>query len=346
METFEEIILSRVIITFNQIIKPENMKLFIDANVYLPFYNSNAIEFRKLLKTLDEVKSDIIITEQIVNEVIRNRFNMFKGSFDNYAKQAKVVEMELPLHILSSMDKELKEWNKQRKKLTTDSIEPNNLFKTIRDKALIQVYEGNDDVSNTLDKIFKKAIKPNKKERDEALFRLNTGNPPGKNSDPLGDQLNWTILLNKLKGVSKIWIVTKDNDFCIEWNNKERKLNPFLHRELKTKHPKLEVELHDDLSTALDSYGKARKKKIQNLPTDATMRKIEREEQAISGSNEQHIVAPAYTTPLFRIKRCPVCNKFSDHILIGGSMVTGTLSKEYQCMDCKTSSFENVWREV
>jgi hypothetical protein len=81
------------------------------------------------------------------------------------------------------------------------------------------------------------------------------GNPPGKRSDPLGDQISWQQFLDALKGEKRVWIITRDGDYA-EVVNGTRLLNPLLRAELAAKGVE-HAEVHDNLSRALQSIQSA-----------------------------------------------------------------------------------------
>ena len=51
--------------------------IFIDANIYLTFYEAKRDHLHKLLSSLKEASKYIFITEQIVDEVRRNQVRIF-----------------------------------------------------------------------------------------------------------------------------------------------------------------------------------------------------------------------------------------------------------------------------
>src|SRR5271157_4476628 len=51
-------------------------RIFLDANIYLEFYQVGWKEFPKLLPSLNAIKADILVTEQIRAEVDRNKLGI------------------------------------------------------------------------------------------------------------------------------------------------------------------------------------------------------------------------------------------------------------------------------
>ena len=160
--------------------------LFIDANIYLRFYDSNSKEFKKLLKSIEEVKDNIFITRQIQNEVARNKLDVFVTSFIGYEKQFGLNKISLPEHLEATTDKELKDWNTATIKLVEQTNEQKKKLKEITEKLIENITSNTDEVSQTLIKIFNTSRLPNVEQTDKARKRKEIGNPPGKNNDPLG----------------------------------------------------------------------------------------------------------------------------------------------------------------
>jgi len=70
---------------------------------------------------------------------------------------------------------------------------------------------------------------------EKAKKRKVVGNPPGKKNDPLGDEINWEILLESIdKSTSELIIISNDSDYLTEYE-KRCYLNPLLYREVKEK---------------------------------------------------------------------------------------------------------------
>lgn len=260
------------------------MKLFLDANIYLRFYDSKKENFQKLIDPLLQAKNNIIITNQIVDEVIRNRFSGFKRSFDGYLQQSQILNTELPVHISTASDQKVKDWNAARKKLFQDVQKSNTELAKIVDTAIDEVYEGHDKVSKSFDQIFKRSLKPKPKEIETATLRKALGNPPGKRTDPFGDQLSWTQLMNSLKGAKTLIMVTADRDYSVEASKKKLRLDPLLMRELKAKYPSITVEIFNELTPGLKRYN-AISKTLTKLPAAKDLALIEKEEQEISFIN-------------------------------------------------------------
>lgn len=301
------------------------MKIFIDANIYLRFYDSKAENYQKLLKTLQEVRKDIIVTYQIEDEIVRNRYRLFKDSLSQYITKSQPELIAIPAHISSKFDEEINEWNKERKKLHDQVINSNKNLLKISRGALEEVYSATDVVSKTLNSLFKDALRPSAQQLKDAITRKTKGNPPGKSSDPLGDQLNWEQLAGKLRGVNKVFIVTQDKDYAVEIEKNSPVLHPLLLRDLKRKFPKIEVEVFYDLSTALKAFNKEKNKPLKSLPDAEIMKKIEVEEQTIwpnlinNLDTHKFLFNKANQTSQYSsfVAYCPTCGKVTPHDHLG-----------------------------
>lgn len=318
------------------------MKLFIDANIYLDFYNSNAVEYKKLLETITEAKSDIIITQLIVDEVVRNRSTKFKESFNNYAKNLGTIDCKLPVHIGSSLDTKVADWNKQRAKLANDLKTSNKALGEIKTKSLEEVQQGKDNVSRTFLDIFRTAIIPTEQQIGRARWRREIGNPPGKRSDVLGDQLSWEQLIDNLSGLKRLILVTKDSDYFTDLGNDKSALNPLLYEEISRKHSSLKVEVFNKLGPAFEFYNSKKNIKLKNLPSKEELKQIEKEEQIISASTASNFVIdhvfPLPANPMMELimtNYCSVCGESTMHrdIMVKTKANENPLHR-IMCTDC------------
>lgn len=233
--------------------------LFIDANIYLRFYDSSKKEFQKLLETLQKIKDSIFITKQIVDEVNRNKLDCFNSSLKEYLKIIKITKDQIPNHFDCENNKVAEEWNKKKLELDNVNNKHQNELENLLKKLSRLVAESEDKVSIILSELFSNAIIPSEEEVKKARARKELGNPPGKKGDPIGDELTWEQLLTKYKTDSKqeIWIVSNDSDFLTE-AQKEPLLNPYLYLELKeiSQNNTPSIRTFNNLILALTEYQK------------------------------------------------------------------------------------------
>lgn len=227
--------------------------LYIDANIFLEFYNSNKPEFKKLLNSIIEVKDKVFFTEQFKYEIDRNKLNVFKQSIDNYIKQVSITNTVLPEHLDKGNTSKLISWNSSRKELEIQIKNSNNELLQIFNETLENVSSSEDNVSKELSSLYNKSRKPTIDNLNKARIRKEIGNPPGKNNDPLGDQLSWEMLLDIIPNVNRIWIISKDQDYYTE-NKDIFYLNPILKNDLIQINPAIEIRVFNKLSEALRDF--------------------------------------------------------------------------------------------
>ncbi len=311
-------------------------KIFIDTNIYLGFYNTNQPEFKKLLGTLSELKSHLLVTRPVIDEINRNKLNVFRLSVDNYIKAAAFTSPNLPEHLDSEIDRAFQDWNKRRKEIERMASALNKELDDILQTKLSAVATSADKVSMELKKIFASPLPYSDKVYKNASMRKSLGNPPGKPEDPLGDQLNWVQLLENCEHIKKLWFISNDRDFYTEFNN-HFFLNPFLHEELKNINPHIEVRIFNKLSAALKDFNE--EQQLKTLPEKAALDQIAEEEKTagvfsvgtLAGSR-QKFYGGGYAVPT----SCPSCDH-KDTLKRPGRYILnkyGLLSYHLTCVNC------------
>ncbi len=171
---------------------------FVDANILLDFYSSGRPELQKLLVELLAVGDDLFITEQVVSEVNRNKLKKAGEAVQKALEGFRGRAPGLPVHL--STDGGASEFQqrvrKHQKALAVLSTEAETQGADI----LREVSRSVDPVSNALLPIFQKAVQSTPAVAKAANQRRLVGNPPGKQRDPLGDQLSWESLLARYDG--------------------------------------------------------------------------------------------------------------------------------------------------
>jgi hypothetical protein len=143
--------------------------------------------------------------------------------------------------------------------------------------VLCKISRSEDDVSQRLKTLFDKAIPPSADEMQRARDRKERGNPPGKQKDTLGDQITWEQLLNRCKGMNRLWIITDDRDYCIR-HGKLVLLNSLLHRDLiVTCGVGLEFHCCTDLLEGITEFRKSVGVTADKLPTEQEATEIKKE---------------------------------------------------------------------
>lgn len=265
--------------------------LYIDTNIYLRFFDGNRKDLKKLLDTLLKISNNIFITNQIVSEIERNKLPVFKQSINNYTNKLKIETVTLPEHFTIDLKNVvIEDWNKQRETIRKENEKLTKEIDKIFIKNIELISKSQDSVSQKLEVIYKKTISATSEEISESKKRKELGNPPGKDSDPLGDQISWEQLLNRASTYNEIWIITNDSDYLTEYKGAIF-LNSYLYSELLQKNSTLKVNCFTDLLSGLESY--AKKSKLEDLIDKKTAKEIRQEEKqyriVVESSNIQSI---------------------------------------------------------
>ncbi len=146
------------------------------------------------------------------------------------------------------------------------------------EQHLILVSKQKDGITQKLKQIFKFSLKPTSEEESIANKLKEYGNPPGKRSDPIGDQLSWVQLLNKLRSNDRLIIITLDKDYASIYGKKSY-INSKLHFELEQKN--IDYFVYSDLSDGIKKFEYLQDKsglKIEKFPSEEELEKIKKEE--------------------------------------------------------------------
>lgn len=178
----------------------------------------------------------------------------------------------------NTKDSEISQWNKERKGLLAALEKSNKQLYDIYERKMTLITRSEDEVSRTLNVLFDKASEHTSQEFIKAQERKERGNPPGKSTDPLGDQINWEQLLNSLNLIDELYIISNDHDLLTTIDNKSF-LSPFLHEEIKQVNKNLKVNCFHSLSNALIALTKTSSEKIENLPSQEILEEINSKEE-------------------------------------------------------------------
>ncbi|KAB0670090.1 hypothetical protein F6V30_07965 [Oryzomonas sagensis] len=299
--------------------------IFIDANVYLEFFKSSKPEMKKLLPVLDELKENIFVTQQLVNEVSRNKLNVALANFNEYAKKCVGPGIRLPEHLDISGETLVKDWNKKeaevRESVKSLSADLNKIIEHVADNIINK----KDEVSQGLEAIFTRALVPEGKQVQAARWRRESGAPPGKPDNPLGDQLTWEQLLDAHDGKTALWVVTNDGDFTEKYKDKIY-LNPVLNDEIQAKSGQnIDIYCFERLTDALEHYQSMVKEKLKTLPPPEEMESIKKSEITQTRPEvDQH----------FQPTRCFKCGSESFTSGVARPSQYGGWTYQWQCCSC------------
>ncbi|CAO4148945.1 PIN domain-containing protein [Methylorubrum extorquens] len=226
--------------------------VFIDANVYLDFYQNSLRNYRKLLQPVAEISDVLLTTRMVVDEFNRNRLSAYVKENSVNSFEFKFSDVK-PYHLGDAGDekevaKEVEEINSKIKKIV-------EIAKSQHKQNVEDILSGTDEVSRALGPVFSKAKEASTEELEKARFRREIGNPPGKPQDPLGDQISWQQLLSAIYGKKSLWIVSKDNDY-FDIFNKTPYLKPFLRDEVLSIESRIEISVYNDLAQFFKKFPK------------------------------------------------------------------------------------------
>lgn len=251
---------------------------FIDANQYLGLYR--VTKGKKLLQSIREQQKHIFITQQVVDEVQRNKLAVTAPFLGAQFQELKLRGFEIPDHLLDI------------------SLEPAKLRSAITDiqqkidqvnvdlaaaalQTVQRISQSEDQVSKALAELFAGAIAETQEELQRARKRKERGNPPGKERNPLGDQLTWEQLLSHAKGKTRVWIVSSDTDYCIEHGGKQF-LNALLYQDLaRFNQPPPQVFCFDNIDDGIRDFASKTGVKADALPTPEESKEIKEEFAAL-----------------------------------------------------------------
>jgi hypothetical protein len=233
--------------------------IFIDANKYLELYRIK--DPTPLLGAIIEQRERIFVTRQIVDEVARNKLRVaatdLKEQLKHLGQAARdsgaVAEARVMIRAAEAA------------------------LKTSVPKTLERISRSKDDVSEALASLFAGALAETNDEFERARRRRERGNPPGKPTDPLGDQLTWEQLLTHVAGRSDLWIISGDSDFSVEHAG-ERFLDPLLYRDLETVlRAAPNVFCFDDIVAGIEHFSITTKTRAVALPGADELKRLREE---------------------------------------------------------------------
>lgn len=258
-------------------------KIFIDTNIFVGLYqsNQNAVD---AFKDIFKLKSNLILTDQVYDEFIRNRDGQLQTIIKTL-NSIKYPSSSPTIHLKEFFN--LKEANesliKKLQEADTDRDQFYNLFLELYNDSEITKYERNEE-------IIKKAYN-----------RKLIGNPPVSDKLTIGDEVNWEIILSNLK--DDLVIVTKDGTY--------NKHITFLKNEFKLRTNK-ELFIEEKISSALKKIGEISSDELNELEKEP------KEKLSISDASENRpqifMVTPdssgnilKRTQTLFGGTECPRC---------------------------------------
>lgn len=239
------------------------MHVFIDTNILLNFYHFTKDDLSVLnnvFASYEQGAVEVYLTDQVCNEFKRNRERKVKDALDRFNSLKANVQLPAFMkdyeeyheiqNLSRSLQKELKSINKKAKK----DIKDQNLE---ADKLINRIFK-NSKILDTSSDIYQ-----------QALQRINIGNPPGKKGS-IGDAINWLILIESVPQEEELHLISEDDDFYSLLD--ETIINPFLEQEWqKTKQSSVRAYrtlsefMQEHFNGATLSFDQNKKKLIESL---------------------------------------------------------------------------------
>jgi len=252
--------------------------LLIDANKYLDLYRTD--KGRKLLAPLSEQASHIFVTQQIVDEVQRNKLRAAADFLRTKSQGMKLHGINVPDHFSGSATGKNQQILNQMREINKSVVAVNAEIDVHMHEIMTQVAESKDEVSRALAPIFSNAVQATCDEMNRARERKETGNPPGKANDPIGDEITWEQVLSHFAGKRRLWIISRDGDYGTGFGG-GLFLNSFLRTELAQIANDPTVHIFEDLVEGLTHF-------VETTKVDATIKlspeeltEIETEEKSL-----------------------------------------------------------------
>lgn len=224
------------------------MRVCADAGIYMDFAQGDA-SMETLLafeESLAKGKFTLIVPTVTREEVYRgepiDRLRYSKNKF------SKISMPKVPAGV------EKKEVYVQAEKLLESYLIQVEKVREESEKTVADIFH------NHIEKLFAQAEKIVEDEQiiEAAKLRKMKHNPPGKNNDPLGDQIVWELLLQKYNDDDLV-IISSDMDWGYDGLD-QRNLHPLLEKEWSER-SKYKVEKYMSLSSFMSTFGYKKEKK-------------------------------------------------------------------------------------
>jgi hypothetical protein len=253
--------------------------LFIDANKYLDLYRTDTGQL--ILASISKQADHIFITRKVVDEVKRNKINETARFLRKHFRDVPKAETyKVPDHLFGATETQSNNIRGQMKEISQKIEHVNRELRALAADIMEKVSQSRDEVSTALAPIFAKSVCPTDEYLQKAKERKLRGDPPGKVTDPIGDQLTWEQILLRFVGKTKLWVITRDSDYGTMYDGKGF-LNQFLYEELRTVSPGAEAFYFENIPSAIAHFAEITGVKAEGLPTPEQINEIKREEESL-----------------------------------------------------------------
>ena len=266
--------------------------LFIDANKYLDLYQ--VVSGKAVLAALSEQAGHIFTTRQVVDEVMRGKTRVMAAFLAKHFGELTFKSYSVPDHLFGSAEKESKDIMTGMRVINERVKQVNEEVSGLARSIMEKVSQSKDEVSITLATIFERALQHTESELQRARERKERGNPPGKQGDPLGDQLSWEQILSRFAKKTKLWIITRDSDYRVVYGGKGF-MYRFLYEDLLAVSPNAEVFLFEDIASGIKHFASVTGVPAEKLPTDEQIEEIKNEEKELDPPNVAQASVDAFT---------------------------------------------------
>ncbi|MEP1216446.1 MAG: PIN domain-containing protein [Marinobacter sp.] len=183
-----------------------SINIFIDTNIFLSFYHlsdDDLEEIRKLSVLLERDEVRLWLPEQVKDEFFRNRENKVQDAIKRLKDQNKKAHFPVFCKSYPEFD-EIRELQNSFNKKLKDLV--SSLESDIKERNL--------DADEVIGELFRNSRKLPISEEviSKARFRVDVGNPPGKNGS-LGDAINWEVLLSQVPMGEDLYLIADDKDY-------------------------------------------------------------------------------------------------------------------------------------
>lgn len=252
--------------------------LFIDANKYLDLYRTAS--GKKLLASLQEQADHIFVTQQVVEEVQRNKLKEAATFLVKQFGDLKLETFAVPDHLFGTDASQSKNIKDQMGEIIEKIKRLNEDVGMFATAIMDQIHHSQDEVSKALAPIFTRAVAHTPAELERAKQRRERGNPPGKSQNAIGDQLTWEQILTRFVGKKRLWIISRDGDYGTMYEGKGY-LNLFLYDELRRLNPAAEAFLFADVADGIKDFADKTGVKADKLPSPEEAKEIKKEEEQL-----------------------------------------------------------------
>lgn len=219
------------------------MRLFIDATVFLSFYeytNETLTELNKLCVLIESKRIELLLPQQVVDETWRRRSGVLSSSFAQFKER---VQLPFPSYCrnqgrYTSVQAALDNLRDSHRQMIDDVREAISRDELGADRLLKQLF----GLANQLERTPQLMA--------AARERVELGNPPGKRGS-IGDAVNWEALMAAVPRREPLFFISGDSDFASPLSKELP--NEFLRHEW-TQRKESELHFYTTLSRFFESH--------------------------------------------------------------------------------------------